>query len=191
MLAVLAEDIQGVENEIVGLRVLARGLVSRQIAARGTLELAALADAHSLAVSRLSQLIAAESVLAEEGGSSAFADDMLAMLDKMALDRGEAPVSEAVRADALEADPELAITTRRLVEEIAALRYMLRNVLGLALGTRALPGFIRLVDIYGSGCARLVRMLKREDSDHSRLESYLREAFDQALNEVLEEDWNC
>jgi hypothetical protein len=191
VLAVLAEDIQGVEAEIVGLRRLARGLVSRQVAARGGLELAGLADAHSLAVSRLSQLIAAESVLAEEGGSSAWADDMLAMLDKMALDRGEAPVSEAVRADALEAEPELAITTRRLVEEIAALRYMLRNVLGLALGTPALPGFIRLVDIYGSGCARLVRMLKREGSDHGRLESYLRQAFDRALNEVLEEDWNC
>ncbi|MCK5315462.1 MAG: hypothetical protein KAJ53_10080, partial [Anaerolineales bacterium] len=79
---------------------------------------------------------------------------------------------------------------RRLVEEIAALRYMLRNVLGLALGTQALPGFIRLVDIYGSGCARLVRMLKREESDHRRLERYLRQAIDRALDAVLE-DWNC
>ncbi len=116
---------------------------------------------------------------------------LLAWLDKITLDQGEPPASEKVRADALGAEPELAIITRRMLEEIAALRYMLRNVLELALGTQALPVFIRLVEIYGRGCARLVRMLKREGSDHIRLERYLRQAFDQALDAVLEEDWNC
>ena len=66
-------------------------------------------------------------------------------------------------------------------------RYMLRNVLGLALQTQETPDFLRLVEIYGSGCVRLVRMLKKEGSDHGRLERYLREAIDEARDEVLKE----
>jgi hypothetical protein len=73
------------------------------------------------------------------------------------------------------------------VEEIATVRYMLRNVLGLALQTQETPVYIRLVEIYGSGCARLVRMLKKEGSDQGRLERYLREAFDEAIREVNRE----
>ena len=132
-------------------------------------------------------MIVAEKRLAKEGVTSTWADDLLGRLDKFAVKQGEAPVSEAIRAQAQVSEPDLAITTRRLVEEIASLRYMLRNVLGLALQTQAVPVFIRLVEIYGRGCARLVRMLKREGSDHGRLERYLWEAIDQARDEVLKE----
>jgi len=68
-----------------------------------------------------------------------------------------------------------------LVEEIATVRYMLRNVLGLALGTQEVPVYIRLVEIYGSGCVRLVRMLEKEESDQSQLRSYLEQGMDQAF----------
>ena len=187
MQAVLAEDIQGIEAEIAGLRGLARGLVARQVASRSSLEVAQLADAHSLAVSRLAEMIGAEKQLAKEEGAGAWADELLGRLDKFAIKMEEAPVSEAIRAQAQGAEPELAITTRRLVEEIASMRYMLRNVLGLALQTQEVPVYIRLVEIYGRGCARLVRMLKKEGSHHGRLERYLWEAIDQARDEVLKE----
>jgi hypothetical protein len=39
---------------------------------------------------------------------------------------------------------------------------MLRNVLALAVETQPVPEYVHLVDIYGSGCVRLVRLLKRE-----------------------------
>jgi hypothetical protein len=184
VLAVLAEDIQGIEAEIVGLRRLARGLVAKLKAARSNKEIGQLADTHSLAASRLGELIEAEKQLAVDGVEDTWAEEFLAMLDRMAIERGGKPVSEAVRAEALGVETEAA---RCLVEEIAAVRYMLRNVLGLALQTQETPGYIRLVEIYGSGCARLVRMLKKEGSDQGRLERYLREAFDEAIREVNQE----
>ena len=109
------------------------------------------------------------------------------MVDRMAIERGEKPVSEAVQAEALGVEPELAMAARRLVEEIAAVRYMLRNVLGLALQTQETAGYIRLVEIYGSGCGRLVRMLKKEGSNQGRLERYIQEAIDAAVRTVSQE----
>jgi hypothetical protein len=135
----------------------------------------------------LGELIEAEKQLAVDGVEDTWAEEFLAMLDRMAIERGGKPVSEAVRAEALGVEPELAMAARRLVEEIATVRYMLRNVLGLALQTQETPGYIRLVEIYGSGCARLVRMLKKEGSDQDRLERYLREAIDDAVREVNQE----
>ncbi len=64
---------------------------------------------------------------------------------------------------------------------------MLRNVLGLALQTQETPVYIRLVEIYGSGCARLVRMLKKEGSNQGRLERYIQEAIDAAVRTVSQE----
>ena len=67
------------------------------------------------------------------------------------------------------------------------MRYKLRNVLGLALQTQETPETIRLVEIYGSRCVRLVRMLKKEGSNQGRLERYLQEAIDEAVREVTQE----
>jgi hypothetical protein len=187
VLAVLAEDIQGIEEEIAGLRRLARGLVAKLKAARSNKEIGQLADTHSLAASRLAELIEAEKQLAKDGKEDTWAEEALARLDKALINWGEKPVSEAVRAEALGVEPELAMAARRLVEEIAAVRYMLRNVLGLALQTQETPGYIRLVEIYGSGCARLVRMLKKEGSNQGRLERYIQEAIDAAVRTVSQE----
>ncbi len=187
VLAVLAEDIQGIEAEIVGLRRLARGLVAKLKAARSNKEIGQLADTHSLAASRLAELIEAEKQLAVDGKEDTWAEEALARLDKALINWGERPISEAVRAEALGVEPELAMAARRLVEEIASVRYMLRNVLGLALQTQETPVYIRLVEIYGSGCARLVRMLKKEGSDQGRLERYIQEAIDAAVRTVSQE----
>jgi hypothetical protein len=187
VLAVLAENIQGIEGEIVGLRRLARGLVARQKQARGSKEAGQLADTHSRAASRVAEMIAAEKQLAKDGNSDTWVDDLLAMLDKFAIKKGEGPVSEEVRAEALGYEPELGMFSRDLAEEIASVRYILRNVLELALQTQEVPEYVRLVEIYGSGCVRLVRMLKKEGSAHSQLERYLEEAIEQARREVLQE----
>ena len=105
----------------------------------------------------------------------------------MAIERGAKPVSEDVRAEVLGEERELGIATRRLVEEIAAVRYMLCNVLELALETRAVPDYVRMVEIYGSGCVRLVRILRKERRDQGQLEGFLREMIDEAVRQVNKE----
>lgn len=97
-------------------------------------------------------------------------------------------MSEEVWAEALGGEPELTIFSRCLAEEIATVRYMLRNVLELARETQELPETIRLVEIYGNGCVRLVRMLKKEGSDHGRLERYLWKGIDEAIR-VVNQEW--
>ena len=187
VLAVLAEDIQGIEEEIAGLRSLARGLVARLKEARRSREKAQLADTHSRAASRVAEMIGAEKQLVKDGEEDTWSDDFLAGMDKMAIKEGEEPVSEQVRAQALGGEPELTMNSRSLAEEIATIRYTLRNVLELARETQEVPVYIRLVEIYGNGCVRLVRLLKREGSDHGRLRRYLNEMIDEAVREVSQE----
>jgi len=63
---------------------------------------------------------------------------------------------------------------------------MLRNVLELALQIQETPDYMRLVEIYGSGCVRLVRMLKKEGRDRSWLERYLEGAIELVIREVIQ-----
>jgi len=194
VLAVLAEGIEGIEEEFVGLRMLARGLVERLIAARGSKEVAQLANTHSLAASRLAEMMDVEKQLTNDGEGDQWVEDILAAIDVIAIEMGKEPVSEEIRAEDWENsetgwgdDLELGMTSRMLVEEIAAVRYSLRNVLELALEASGVPEYVRMVEIYGSGCARLVRMLKKERRDQGRLERYLREVIEAAHQEVLRE----
>jgi hypothetical protein len=161
--------------------------VERQVAARGGKEVAQLADAHSKAVSRLAEMIDIERQPAGDGQGDSWANDVLATIDQIAIQRGAKPGSQGIRAAALGDEADLEITTRLLVEEIAAARYMLREVLALALETQAVPGYVHLVEIYSSGCVRLVRMLKKQRGDQDRLQRCLQELIDAALQEVLRE----
>jgi hypothetical protein len=61
-------------------------------------------------------------------------------------------------------------------------------VLALARETQEVAVYMRLVEIYGGGCVRLVRMLKKEGSDHGRLKRYLKEGIDQAIR-VVNQEW--
>jgi hypothetical protein len=188
VLDVLAEDIQGIEEEIAGLRSLARGLVARLKEARRSKEVAQIADTQTRAASRVAEMIDAEKKLAGDGEAGAWAEELLAALDKFAIKRGGKPVSEELRAEALGDEPELTIFSRCLAEEIATARYMLRNVLELARETQEVAVYMRLVEIYGNGCVRLVRMLKKGGSDHGRLERYLRMGSDEAIR-LVNQEW--
>jgi hypothetical protein len=102
---------------------------------------------------------------------------------------GEKPRWEAGQAgDKLLAgtggEEDLALSNRRLVEEIAAVRYSLRRVLALALESEGTAEYVHLVEIYGNGCLRLVRLLKKEGGEQDRLESYVRELVDAARKEI-------
>ena len=89
--------------------------------------------------------------------------------------------------DKLGTGAELALSSRRLVEEIAAARYSLRRVLALALETWETAGYVHLVEIYGGGCSRLVRLLKAEGGEQGLKDQYATEVLNGALTEVLKE----
>jgi len=171
--ALLAEDIQGIEEEIVGLRRLGRRLLERLGQAEDNREVARLGDAYTRIAYRLAGLIKAEQELAKRDNSSEWAEAVLQMMDRHEVEEGRQPVSAGVRAQALGREEELGANSRRMVEEVAAMRLVLRTHLRLALEAEQVPDFLHLVDIYGHGCTRLLRLLRMEAEDSGKLERYL------------------
>jgi len=74
--------------------------------------------------------------------------------------------------------------TRRLVEEIASMRYLLRNAFRLAIETEETRERIHYAEIYSSGCVRQAKLLRMERNEAGRLEAYVKEEIDQAIREV-------
>jgi hypothetical protein len=112
-------------------------------------------------------------------------------MERFAEEKGEQPSSAAFRAEALGGEPELALTARALVEEVAAMRLVLRNTLDLAGEARqngAIAEYIHLVDIYGKGCNRLLRLMRADPAVHGRLAAHLQQVLETALEEV-QKDW--
>lgn len=185
---ILAEKIEGLEEEVAGLRVLERGLVERAEAAERQ-EAVRLWVAYARAATRLGEVIRAEKRMAEEGKAGReyveAVDRALARVEAMQkreqaqesadyeekevvyrrLGEEEAEWEEDEGEVAQESTAnrgELEAGARRLVEEIAVSRYMLRNVFRRAMEAEETGEYIRLVDLYGAGCVRLVKMLKAE-----------------------------
>jgi hypothetical protein len=84
-------------------------------------------------------------------------------------------------------EPGLAVTDRRLVEEIASLRCVLRRTLALAQEAGDGRTAVSLAEIYGQGCTRLARLLRAEGDGAGKLEAYLNKVVEEALTEVREE----
>ena len=185
--AMLAEGIVGIDAEIIGLRSLSRVLLKRQKEASTSSELALLSNAYTLAADRLREMIKAEKQLAEPSEDEAWAEAFLSVLDNAAMDLGEESFAEQVRQEALGSDPELLAGSRRLMEEIASTRVTLRRSLSQALETEDVREQVRLTEIYGSSCIRLMRMLKAETAAQGKLADFLRKELDAAILEVNEE----
>jgi len=79
------------------------------------------------------------------------------------------------------------VAARRLAEEVPSMRHTLRNVFRLAIETEETREHVCYVEIYSSGCVRLVKLLRIDRGDPSRLDKYLQDQIDQALQEVNEE----
>jgi site-specific recombinase XerC len=192
VVALLKENIQGIEEEIIGLRMLGRGLLEKQAKARNSKEAAQLAEAYTLLTARLAGMVEAEKQLAKKGEAKSWNDEFLAAMDKIAEQMGMPPVSEAARAEARGKTPELAAADRRLVEEIAGTRCVLRRTLALAREAEQkceAGEYIKLTEIYSIGCSRLMRLLRTEGSEQDQLTAYVNEQIDTAIREVQEE-WN-
>ena len=180
--AVLREHIEGVEEEIRGLRTLMRGLMEREG------DEVRMMEAYSQAARRLGEMIAVKEDRKKED-EKAWVDEFLRVFDAAAAERGDEPISEQVRKEALEGDEELALASRRMTEEIATMRHLLRNAYRLARETQETQEYVRLVNFYGSGCVRLARMLKAEgrDGEYGRMARYIRGTIDQVIKELTVE----
>jgi hypothetical protein len=192
VLAVLAEDIQGMDNEFIGLRNLARTLFAALSEAQSSDEVGLLGAAYTQAATRLSVIIKAEREQGEPSEEAQWVNEFLAMLDNSARendagdDNGETPSEEFWRTFE-EGDPELKAASRRVTEEIAGLRLVLRRLYNLAMETQAVKALVRYVDLYGQGCTRLARLLKEEKGAQGRAADMLREMIDEVIVEVNQE----
>jgi hypothetical protein len=183
VMGILAEDIRGIEEEIVGLRRLGRLLLERQGQAEDSREVARLGDAYTRTAFRLAGLIKAEQELAKRGKSSEWAEAVLQVMDRHEIEEGRQPVSAGVRAEALGRQEDLSASSRRLAEEVAAVRHILRQTLKLAMEAKEDREIMRLTDSYGQGCLRLLKLLRMEEVDSGKLERFLKELIDGAIEE--------
>jgi len=192
--AILAEKIEGLEEEVAGLRVLARGLVERQERARNRQEYMQLWGAYSMTTQRLKMVIQVEKALAEAGKEGlqwvADVEEMTAKLMELEVEvDGDAPLrrmdyKEEEEPEALEG---LELGARRLAEEIAVSRYMLRNLFQRAMEVEETGEYVRMVELYGAGCVRLVKMLQAERGMGMRKVRRMQELLQQAIGDVARE----
>ena len=113
------------------------------------------------------------------------------MLDRAAIQQGasddEEPPSEEFWRDFEQSDPEVQAASKRLMEEIASTRLVLRRLFGLAMETEQPKTLVGYADKYGQGCIRLSQLLKAEQGEQGHAAQVLREMIDEVIVEVNKE----
>jgi integrase len=182
--AVLAENIRGLGDEIEGLRVLGRELLDMQERTAGSLEVALLSEAYTQVAARLGEMIQAEGHLEKRTEGDRWNEDFLDLLVRLYKYHGIETDKETVRESVLARCSKTGSGARRVTEEVAGVRLMLRRVFCLAMETEDVRERVKLAGIYGSGCHRLVRLLKGRGNDQEVLYAYLNQLLDDAIGEL-------
>jgi site-specific recombinase XerD len=185
--AVLAENIRGIGDEIEGLRVLGRELLEMQERASDPSEVALLAEAYTLAATRLGEMIKAQERLENKSEGGGQNEGILEWYVRMQRSHGREIDMETAKSEVLANLGELESEVRRATEEVAGVRLMLRRLFCLAMETEDVRERVKLAGIYGNGCNRLVRLLKGEGSDQDAVKAAFRGTFDRALLETQKE----
>lgn len=175
---VLEEGIRGVEQETKCLRELMEGLIER-----GTDDEASV-EVYSMAAGRLTELITSGKAM--EGSKEAkLVEESLEIFDKKRRHNSIWPSSEQVRAAAARWQGKGAKANVR--EEVATIRMVLRNIYRRASICEDDRQYLRLLDLYGKVCIRLMRMVKLEGVEMEQVRGYLRWSLDTAVKEVRRE----
>jgi integrase len=184
---VLAEGTQGVETELVGMRILARKLLEMQARTTNRMELANLMAAYTQATHWLEMLIREEKKLDNPNEEDKEAEEALVQLAvAMGVSNIEAYLAEAW-AEALGEEVELNAAARQSTEEIASTRLVLRRTFDLATDNPEARELVRYVNIYGYGCVRLVKLLGIKGSNKGKLAAYFQNCINQAIDKLAEE----
>jgi hypothetical protein len=179
---VLKENIHGMEAEIGCLRKLMRGLLEREE------DEARLAEAYSKSAHRLGELVASDEIV-RKGTKNSWAQEMLDMLDRAAINDGDPPVSPRVLEEVFGITSDGMEIKGVVAGEIATCRLLLRNVYRRAMQGVGADEYVRLVDLYGMGCVRLARLLKIGGCDgDDRLDRYLQNGIAEAIRQ-LHREW--
>jgi hypothetical protein len=185
--ALLRENIEGIAEEMAGMRSLGRGLLELEGLAQSGVEAVQIGEAYTLNAARLAAMMEAEKHL-QKDEEARWAEEAMARLGAMA-QGAEAQGAEALGAEA-GASPEMEEISSGLSEEIAATRYVLRNTLRRArqAGEKGdIKEYIHLAEIYSTGCSRLMKLLKVEKEGGGRLAAQFRQQIQQVVREVGEE----
>lgn len=185
--AVLAEDIQGMEEEIVGVRLLNRALLEMQNWTSDPMEVALLTDAYSRAAMRLSKMFETEEAMNKRRPEEDGPEQFLASLAEGAKERGQVLDIEREKALALGGEEALAANARRLAEEIAGMRVALRRTFQRAMESETARRRAYLTDVYGRGCRRLVKLLSLDGDNQTRLKIYVNRVIDEVILGIQDE----
>lgn len=162
-------------------------LLALQSRATSSSEMAALISAQSLLATRLAEMLKAEKERQAQRPEESWAEQFLARLADSAKERGEEFDIDKEREALLAGDVEAQAAAWRLMEEIAATRLGLRRAFHLAMESEEVQERVHLTNIYGQGCSRLVKLLKAEGLEHTRLEVAMNDLIDQVILEINEE----
>ena len=182
--AVIAEDIQGMDDEIEGLRSLARALVGAQIQTETGALAAELGNAYTLAADRLRVLNQTADLLDARGEDEKWLEEMLLVLDNLAEGGDGLLPSEELKQLAAQGGVGTRAGKRGLTEEIATSRLVLRNLYSLVIDAEDVKVRVRHTNDYGRGCTQLARMLKSEKSAQGQEADILREIIEETILEV-------
>jgi site-specific recombinase XerD len=186
--AMLAEGKRGLEDEIDGMRWLGRRLLAMPADCNDPRELEDLMGAYGLAAARTGELLRYEKELGKRSKLDGWVEEIEAAAERMAAERGgEMGEGERKAEEGEEETGDGGWAVGRLVEEIAALRVVLRRSFGMAMASQETKAILRLVELYGRGCMRLARLLKLEGGQASEREEQLREGIQVALKEVAKD----
>jgi hypothetical protein len=180
MAAIMAENIEGLEEEIKGLQRLNEELFESFDLAESNQELARLVEVSGRSEARLAELVRANKELADRGRKGGEDYELRARLEKLAQDLGSsleewgAPGTGETKQD-------------ERAQSIARLRLGLRRILAMMEGEQGISARVRYTDLYGVTCAKLARLLRLQAMGEGSLFAWWREAVDEALQDVVEE----
>jgi len=166
--AVLSEKVKGLDQEIICLRLLARGLLSWESQFTNHGDLMLLWAAYSQASLRLARMLKTGKVVEKSFDFDVFKKKVVDRYMEICTEIGT-PLPEDSTEDSQESrrdEPELVAETHAATEEIAGVRYVLRNIFNLAAAVDVTGGvdqlrlYVRLVEFYGTGCMRLDNLLR-------------------------------
>jgi hypothetical protein len=177
--AMLALDIQGMDEELEMLQILADGLMERfereasaQVAAR-------LVDAYTQASVQRAGLEKAVRELGKEKVNPR---------SRNYRERSDiTPFEIEAREEFERMRREKQAGIRGPAETIAGFRVMLRKIVALALEDQDDANYLNLVEIYGTVCRRLLKLLRLGGDEEEQFEESLQEAYDQVLDELRAE----
>jgi site-specific recombinase XerD len=177
---IMAENIEGLEEELNGLQRLNQELFESFDLAESNQELARLVEVSGRSEARLAELVKANKELSKRERKGDEEGELRTRLEKLAHDLGSSLEEWGAPGTGETRQSEQA-------QSIARLRLGLRRILAMMEGEQGISARVRYTDLYGKTCVKLARLLRLQATGEGSLFTWWREAVDEALQDVVEE----